>query len=205
EDCRAIVVAVVSERQLTSVYALTSYEPGIVNAVDAIGTVSISEGLQRLCSQQKGQRALSYSAAALAAIEAEAKERHLDATFDFVKLIHARFTTLLVPNEAREFGVEDYAAVGRLGGILREQVDRTVDAIDAAHPGSAAIAHAVLLRVLEAQTRAAAVDLSDIGPRLGVHQDDVQRVMRDLVDQDLLLPAPNDQYQFKPAQIGAII
>src|SRR5262249_37849650 len=112
---------------------------------------------------------------------------------------------LLVPNEAREFGVEDYTAVGRLDGILREQVDRTVDAIDAAHPGSAAIAHAVLLRVLEAQTRAAAVDLSDIGPRLGVHQDDVQRVMRDLVDQDLLLPAPNDQYQFKPAQIGAIV
>jgi HEAT repeats len=205
EDCRATVVAVVSERQLTSVYALTSYEPGIVNAVDAIGTVSLSEGLQRLCSQQKGQRSLSYSVAALAAIEAEAKDRHLDATFDFVKLIHARFSTLLAPNEAREFGADDYMAVGRLDGILREQLDRTVEAIDTAHAGSAVIATAILVRVLEAQTRAAAVDLNDIGPRLGVHQDDVQRVLRELVDRDLLLPAPNGQYQFQPPQVGAII
>jgi hypothetical protein len=205
KECLAVVVAVVSERQLTSVYALTSYEPGIVSAVEPIGAVSLSEGLQRLCNQQRGQRQISYSAAALAAIEAEAKDRGFDATFDFVKLIHGRFVTLVSSNEAREIGVDDYTAAGRLDGILRDHIAQTIDAITAARPGSAPIAKAILVRVLETQSRAAAVDLADIGPRLGVPQADVQRVMRELVDQGLLLPAPNDQYQFQPPQVGAIV
>ncbi len=204
KDGLGVVVAVVSARQLTSVYALTSYEPGIVGAVEAMGTVSLSDGLQRLCSQERGKRRITYSTDTLAAIEAEAKEHGLTATFDFVRLIHARFAAL-VTSDAHEISLDDYASVGRLEGILREYVDRCLDALEAEKPGSASIAQAILLRVLEGQTRAAPIDLSDIGPRLEKESADVARVTQALVVWGLLLQVTSDQYQFHPTQVAAVI
>lgn len=204
-DCLVVIVAVVSERQLTSVYALTSYEPAIASAVEPIGAVSVSEGLQRLCIQQRAARRISYSADALAAIEADAKARDLDPTFDFVKLIHARFAALVDSDAAREIGIQDYAAVGKLEGILREHVEQRIDAVEAAQPGVAAIARAILVRVLEAQARGASVDVGDIGPRFGVATADAERVLASLVDEGLLVATGNGQYQFQPPQAAAIV
>src|SRR5262249_30379422 len=141
-----VVVAIVSARQLTSVYALTAYEPGIAGAVEAMGTVSLSDGLQRLCNQERAKRVISYSSDTLKAIEAEAKEHGLAATFDFVRLIHERLSAL-VTTDAHEISLDNYASVGRLEGILREYVDRCLDTLEAEKPGSATIAQAILLRV----------------------------------------------------------
>ena len=204
KDALGVVVAVVAARQLTSVYALTSYEPGIVGAVEAMGTVSLSDGLQRLCNQERNRRRITYSAATLAAIEAEAKENGLIATFDFVRLIHARFDTV-VTSDPHEISLDDYASVGRLEGILREYVERCLDTIEAEKAGSAAIAQAILLRVLEAQSRAAPTDLSDIGPRLEKDSGEVARVANALVVWGLLLQVAADQYQFHPPQVASII
>ena len=201
---RCTVVAIVSARQLTSVYALTSYEPGIVGAVEAMGTVSLSDGLQRLCNQERAKRRISYTADTLAAIEAEAKEHGLAATFDFVRLIHARFAAIIT-SDAHEISLDDYASVGRLDGILREYVDRCLDTLEGEKLGSATIAQAILLRVLEAQTRSTSVDLSDIGPRLEKDNAEVARVAKALVVWGLLLQVATDQYQFHPPQVASII
>jgi hypothetical protein len=89
----AIVVVVVSQRHLTSMYALSSYDPGIVNAVCEVKAVGLADGLEQL-SDEDPASSLAYTPDLLQTLRDESKDltkRGIDVTFDLLKLLHNRF------------------------------------------------------------------------------------------------------------------
>ena len=91
-DARAHAVLVTDTRQLTSVYALTSYDPGIAGAVLEIPSVGLAEGLQEL-SFQEPETAVTYSQPALLALGEDGallERQGWDVTFDLIRMVDAQ-------------------------------------------------------------------------------------------------------------------
>jgi hypothetical protein len=98
----AILVVVVSEQHLTSMYALSSYDPDIVNAVCEIKPVGLADGLEQLSAEDTSSH-VTYSEQVLQRLRDESQEferRGIDVTFDLLRLLRDRFS-----REARESGV----------------------------------------------------------------------------------------------------
>ena len=205
-DRTAIVVVIVSARQLTSVYALSSYDADIVNAIVAMKSVGLAEGLQKL-SAETGAEHVDYSTEVLTLLEAEAKAAGMDVTFDFVKLIHTRFQQAIEGASARTITAAHYRDVGGIVGILRAHVDQSLAAMDVEHAGRADIARAVLVRVLDARTRGASPDAFEVASRMGVAVMEVDAVRARLarIPGGLLIASPNGDYEFQPPQIVTVI
>jgi hypothetical protein len=204
----AIVVVVVSDDHLTGMYALSSYDPGIVNAVCEIKPVGLADGLEQL-SAEDPTNSVSYSRDVLQRLHDESQElerRGIDVTFDLLKLLRDRFR-----REARETGVAridipQYEQIGGLVGVVREHVNRQVDALESARPGSESIARAILDDVLAAQSRGASADFSEIASRFEASDADVRSVLAGLTaPEGLLVDVGAGQYQFQPPQVTAII
>ncbi len=203
----AIIVVVVSGRQLTSAYALSSYEPDIVNAVCEIRSLGLAEGLAQL-SEEDPASAVVYTDEVLQALRDDSRmlaRQGLDASFDLLQFLHERFTRL----HAQSGGAIDltqYRKMGGLAGILREHVDRTLEPLEADRPGASEIARALLNRIASEQSRGATPDLTCIAPQFGVPDDDVRAVLAQLTAANGLLTATrNGQYLFRPPQLIAIV
>jgi hypothetical protein len=111
----AILVVVVSEQHLTSMYALSSYDPDIVNAVCEIKPVGLADGLEQLSAEDSTNR-VAYSPQVLQRLRDESQElerRGIDVTFDLLRLLRDRFS-----REARESGVSyiDLPQYEKIGG-----------------------------------------------------------------------------------------
>ncbi|MEP6491869.1 MAG: HEAT repeat domain-containing protein [bacterium] len=204
----AIVVVIISQRHLTSMYALSSYQPGIVNAVCDIKPVGLADGLEQL-SHEDSDAKISYSAELLQTLTEESQDfakRGMDVSFDLLKLLHARFARVSRETGVKRIDVQRYTAVGGLLGVLREHVDSHLDALEAAQPGSDKLARAILERVLEAQARGAAPDFEEMAPRFDVSSDEVYDVVDQLaVPGGLLHSTTLGQYDFQPPQIVIIL
>ena len=204
----AILVAVVSEQNLTSMYALSSYDPGIVNSVCEIKPVGISDGLQQLALQDTAD-GVTYDPSVLEKLRDESLElerRGIDVTFDLLKLLHDRFC-----REAKETGVKkieaaDYEKIGGLLGVVREHVGRRLDTLEAEREGSDEIARAILQRVFESNTRGSPAKFVDMAPRFEVQQTAIDTIISALTAPNgLLFRAGRDQYEFQPPQVAAVI
>jgi len=204
----AIVVVVISQRHLTSMYALSSYEPGIVNSICDVKPVGLADGLEQL-SHEDPDANITYSAELLQTLTEEAQDfarRGMDVSFDLLKLLHARFSRVSKETGVRKIDVPQYTAVGGLLGILREHVDSHLDALEAQHAGSDKLARAILERVLEAQARGAAPDFEEIAARFDVSDDEVYDTVDQLaVTGGLLYSTTLGQYNFQPPQIIVIL
>jgi HEAT repeat protein len=204
----AILVVVVSEQHLTSMYALSSYDPDIVNSVCEIKPVGLADGLEQLSAEDATSH-VTYSEQVLQRLRDESQElerRGIDVTFDLLRLLRDRFS-----REARESGVShidiaQYEKIGGLLGVVREHVNGRLDALETTWPRSDALARAILDRVLEAQSRGGVTDFAEIALRFEVSNDTVRTIVEALSQPDgLLLQGAPGQYQFQPPQIAAII
>lgn len=204
----AIVVVVVSQRHLTSMYALSSYDPGIVNAVCEVKPVGLADGLEQL-SDEDPASTLAYTADLLQKLRDESKElaqRGIDVTFDLLKLLHSRFCRASGETGHRQIDVAQYDAIGGLIGVLREHVDHQLDRLETARAGSEKLARAILERILEAHNRGATPDLGEVARRYEVSDDDLRAVVAGLAAPGgLLIESPPGQFQFQPPQIIAIV
>jgi hypothetical protein len=204
----AILVAVVSEQNLTSMYALSSYDPRIVNAVCEIKPVGLSDGLEQLARQDVAD-GVSYDPAVLEKLRQESLElerRGIDVTFDLLKLLHARFCREAKATGVRQIQASDYEKIGGLIGVVREHVSLCLDKLEAEQDGADGIARAILERVLESNRRGTPATFTDMAPRFEVAQDVVDKIVAALTAPDgLLFRSGRDQYQFQPPQVVAVI
>jgi len=207
-NAEAILVVVVSEQHLTSMYALSSYDPDIVNAVCEIKPVGLADGLEQLSAEDPTNR-VAYSPQVLQRLRDESQEferRGIDVTFDLLRLLRDRFS-----RAARESGVSyidlpQYEKIGGLLGVVREHVNGRLDALETVQPRSDALARAILDRVLAAQSRGGSADFDEIAARFEVSNDVVRAVVDQLSRPDgLLLETAPGKYQFQPPQVAAII
>jgi hypothetical protein len=207
-NSEAVLVAVVSEQSLTSMYALSSYDPGIVNAVCEIKPVGLTEGLEQL-ARQATTDAVTYEPGVLDKLREESQEferRGIDVTFDLLKLLHDRFCRETVSTGIRRIGVQDYERVGGLIGVVREHVGLRLDKLEAEREGNELVARAILQRVLESNTRGAPAVFADMAPRFEVTQAVIDNIVGELNAPDgLLFRSGQDQYQFQPPQIAAVV
>jgi HEAT repeat protein len=204
----AILLAVVSEQHLTSMYALSSYDPDIVNAVCEIKPVGLADGLEQLSAEDTAN-SITYSDEVLQRLRAESQELErtgIDVTFDLLRLLRDRFA-----GEARETGVSridtpQYEKIGGLLGVVREHVNRELDKLETWRPRSEAIARAILERVLDAQSRGGAADFGEIASRFEVSNDVVRSIVAQLsLPGGLLAGTASGQYRFQPPQVAPII
>ena len=204
----AILVVVVSEQHLTSMYALSSYDPDIVNAVCEIKPVGLADGLEQLSAEDTSSH-VTYSEQVLQRLRDESQElerRGIDVTFDLLRLLRDRFS-----REARESGVShidvpQYEKIGGLLGVVREHVNGRMDALETVRPHSDALARAILDRVLEAQSRGGSADFAEIASRFEVSDDAVRAVVDQLSLPDgLLVRVGPGQYQLQPPQVAAVV
>ena len=204
----AVLVAVVSEQYLTSMYALSSYDPGIVNSVCEIKPVGLADGLQQLADEDSVD-GVSYSNDVLDKLREESSElqrRGIDVTFDLLKLLHERFCRQAKETGVHKIETQDYEKVGGLIGVVREHVSMRLDSLEAERAGNDAIARAILQRVFEAQGRGAPAVFTDMGPRFEVTQEVIDHIVAELTAPDgLLFRAGQGQYQFQPPQVAAVI
>jgi len=204
----AIVVAVVGEQYLTSMYALSSYDPGIVNSVCEIKPVGLADGLAQL-AQEDTADGITYSEDVLDKLRDESQElerRGIDVTFDLLKLLHERFCREAKETGVRTIGAQDYEKIGGLIGVVREHVGLRLDKLEAERAGSDRIARAILQRVFDMHARGAPATFADMAPRFEVTQDVIDHIAAALTAPDgLLFRAAQDQYEFQPPQIAAVI
>jgi len=204
----AILVTVVSEQNLTSMYALSSYDPGIVNSVCEIKPVGLSDGLEQLARQDTEDGVL-YETGVLDKLRDESldlERRGIDVTFDLLKLLHDRFRRQARETSVRRIEAQDYEKIGGLLGVVREHVSLALDKLEAERTGNELIARAILQRVFESKTRGAAAVFTDMAARFEVTQETIDSIVAGLASADgLLFKTGNDQYQFQPPQIAAVI
>jgi len=204
----AIVVVVVSQRHLTSMYALASYDPGIVNAVCEVKAVGLADGLEQL-SDEDPASSLAYTPDLLQALRDESKDltkRGVDVTFDLLKLLHGRFCLAASETSRRQIDLAQYTAIGGLTGVLREHVDHTLDALETERAGSDKLARAILERILDAHSRGAMPDFDEVARRSEVSTDEVRALVARLAAPGgLLLETTPGQFQFQPPQIITIV
>jgi hypothetical protein len=204
----AILVAVVSEQYLTSMYALSSYDPGIVNSVCEIKPVGLADGLEQL-AQEDTAHAVTYSNDVLEKLHEESEDlerRGIDVTFDLLKLLHERFCREVTETGVHKIEAIDYEKIGGLIGVVREHVSLRLDTLEAERAGSDRIARAVLQRVFETRARGAPAVFSDMAPRFEVTQDVIDHIVDELTAPDgLLFKTGQDQYDFQPPQIAAVV
>jgi hypothetical protein len=204
----AILVAVVSEQYLTSMYALSSYDPGIVNSVCEIKPVGLTDGLEQL-AQQDTVDGIEYGPGVLEKLRDESQElerRGIDVTFDLLKFLHERFRRQAKETGVRRIEGQDYEKIGGLLGVVREHVSLRLDTLEAEFEGSDRIARAVLQRVLESNTHGAPATFTDMAPRFEVTQAVIDQIVAALTLPDgLLFRTGQDQYQFQPPQVAAVI
>ncbi|MGQ0649772.1 MAG: HEAT repeat domain-containing protein [Gemmatimonadaceae bacterium] len=207
-DAAAKVVAIVQAGHLTSVFALSSYDPDIVSGVCELRSVEVGEGLKQLSAGQPG-RGTVYTPAVLEALtnDLEAlKQRGLDASFDLMRLIDERLGAEDVANGASPVDMAEYVRVGRVTGMLRIHLEQRLEGLETEQSGAEQTARALLQRILEAHTRSGAPDLDDIAPRLGVTRDEVDRVFMRLFDPSpLLLRKADGRIEFRPAHLRIVV
>lgn len=204
----AIIVVVVSQRHLTSMYALSSYDAGIVNAVCEVKAVGLADGLEQL-SDEDPASSLAYAPDLLQTLRDESKDltKHgIDVTFDLLKLLHGRFCLAATESGRRQIDLAQYTAIGGLTGVLREHVDHTLDTLETERAGSDKLARAVLEKILDAHTHGATPDFDEVARRSEVSIDEVRALVARLAAPGgLLLESAPGQYQFQPPQIITIV
>jgi hypothetical protein len=201
----AIVVLVVSVRHLTAVYGLSSYYPQIASAVFQVQSIGLVEGLQEL--NRESPDAITITPAVYHALSEdwqELQKRRIDVTFGLLRLIHDAFGRQRTGSgAASSIDLEQYENVGRLTGVLRDHIDHRLRQLPAE---SARVARAILWRIREAQSRSEPPDLAEIAPRLEVSPDDVRDTVTGLTTTaGLLRLGPDNQFEFEPPQIVAIL
>jgi hypothetical protein len=211
----AIVAVMVSERELTSVYALASYDPDIVNAVFELHAIGLAEGLEQL-SAGHPETSATYSAEVLQALRDDAtmlERRGSKVTFDLLSLLHDRFA-----RERRNAGKNgtgpaqyviekaQYARIGGVAGILRDHLEAHLEALASLRTNADGIARAILHAVVAAQSRGAPTDMGEIAARFEATADDMDAILGALTAPEGLLEAlPNGMYQCRPPQLVAVI
>jgi len=199
---------VVSEQHLTSMYALSSYDPDIVNAVCEIKPVGLADGLEQLSAEDPTNR-VAYSPQVLQRLRDESQEferRGIDVTFDLLRLLRDRFSRAARESGVSHIDLPQYEKIGGLLGVVREHVNGRLDALETVQPRSDALARAILDRVLAAQSRGGSADFDEIAARFEVSNDVVRAVVDQLSRPDgLLLETAPGKYQFQPPQVAAII
>lgn len=207
-DGHTMVVLVTDSRHLTSVYALTSYDPSISDAVLEVKPIGIAEGLEQL-SGMHPETAVSCTPDVLQALSADAialEERGWDVTVDLIKLLDARFRRFGSTSRARSVERGEYERMGGLTGILRAHLEGRLDSLGAERPGSGEIGHAILEQVLEARAHSVPADFAELAPRLGVAPEQVQAVLARMVAfPGLLRQRGTGAYELMPPQLGAIV
>jgi hypothetical protein len=201
----AIVVLVVSLRHLTAVYGLSSYDPQIASAVFQVQSIGLVEGLQEL--NRESPDAITITPAVYHALSEdwqELQKRRIDVTFSLLRLIHDAFGRQRTGSgAASSIDLEQYENVGGLTGVLRDHIDHRLRQLSAE---SARVARAILWRIREAQCRSEPPDLAEIAPRLEVSPDAVRGAVTLLTTTaGLLRLVPDNQFEFEPPQIVAIL
>src|SRR5258706_100950 len=199
---------VADTRQLTSVYALTSYDPGIAGAVLEIPSVGLAEGLQEL-SFQEPETAVTYSQPALLALGEDGallERQGWDVTFDLIRMVDAQCRELRLKGGVRVVEPDHLRNLGGLRGMLRTQLEQGLERLGADEEGNQEIARAILEGVLDARAQGADADFADIAPRLGVSTDRVDRVLKRLTEpQGLLRRLGTGEYRLEPPHLAAIV
>ena len=202
----ATLVVIVDTRQLTSVYSLTAYNPAMASAIEAIRGVGFTEGLTRLGTAGRGGGPVRYTSDALSKLEDEAKQLRLDSTFDFLKLVHARFRALLADMGAEEVDVAHYVAVGGLEGILRDHLDQCIDNAESSQAGTGVVARAALLCVHEVVSRGTTLDIVGLARRYEVSETAVRDVFALLAEPDgPVIGSADAPLGLQPPQLSSIL
>lgn len=207
-DAGAVAVLITDSRQLTSVYALSSYDPDITDAVFRVAPVGIEDGLRHL-SAVHPESAVTYSEdvqRALGEDAADLQEQGWPVTIDLIKLIDARFRRLRTGPAERSVERADYEGVGGLEGILRSHLEEQLDRLPAEEECSEEIARAILDDIAEARGEIAAPDFGEIPPRLGVAPAQVAAVHARLTGPEGMVRRLDDgPHRLVPPQLAAII
>jgi hypothetical protein len=206
-DARAVAVLVTDSRQLTSVYALTTYDPELAGAVLELAPVGLAEGLQEL-SLIEPESAVEYPAQVLGELAAQAlrfQKRGWATDFALMKVADGRFRELRRESGRKTVGSSDVVEVGGLRGILRWWLERRLDLLEVAFPGAQPIGHAILAQV--AADRPGAEDsFAALAARLGVPETRVRTVLDWLCeDGGLLRPQGEARFQLAPPQLAAVL
>ena len=205
-NAAAKLVLVVDVRDLTQVYSLTAYDPTAATSIEAIRSVEFAEGLRRLGGRPGGDGGVAYTYEALAKLELEAKELHLDPTFDFLKLVHARLRGLLTDTQSEVVGVEQCDMVGGLEGILRDYLEGCIDSVEESQPGTGQLAHAVLVAVHELAPRGAALDRAALARRYEAPEAVVSNVLMALAEPSgPIVGTPEAPVGLQPPQLASVL
>jgi hypothetical protein len=200
KDAQALIVLVTDSRHLTSIYALGSYEPGIV--VFEIGNVQINEGLDQLVTADP-EGAPHYHEQVRADLleDAEALEEDgWDVTFGLLRVLDAHFRQ--VPTMAEDS--RQYQAAGRLRGILRRYVEDRLAQLDTASEEDQ-VARALLERIVEAKKEASGSVSKELLPRLGVNDKQLRRVLDQMLKMKIIEETAPHTYELFPRPLGMVI
>ncbi len=203
-----VLVLITDSRQLTSVYALSSYDPGITDAVFEVAPVSIGDGLRQL-SAVHPESAVTYSPEVEQALAEEAaalQEQGWPVTIDLIKLIDARFRARRTGPAQRSIEPADHEALGGITGILRSHLEEELERLFPGEEGAPDIARAVLDDVTEARGEIAAPDFGELPPRLGVAPAQVAAVVERLAGPEgLVCRVDGGTHRLVPPQLALII
>lgn len=204
----ATVVLITYSRQLTSVYALTSYDPNITDAVFEVNPVGVDDGLRHLSGMQPAS-AVTYAEDVLLALAREAaalEEKGAPVTIELIQLVDARFRRLRAESTERLIEATDYEKVGGLEGILRGHLEAQLSQLAAEDESADEIARAILDDITDGRGEITAPDLGDMPPRLGVARTQVESVLARLSRPNGLVRQLDDgSYQLVPPQLAATI
>jgi HEAT repeat protein len=206
-----IVVVVVSLRHLTSIYALSSYDPHIASAVYQVKSVGIDEGLRELSSEHP-ETSASYSPELLVVLGVDAKEferRGIDVSFELLRVLHARFARYRKETGVQTVEVPAYRKLmGGLPGILRDHVNRTLEELSGGLTVRHQAARAVLQRTVEAEYRLEHADTDEIAARYERPIEDLRTLLDGMTQPSqraLLRKTPDDVYELLPPHIVLVI
>ena len=208
-DSKVTVVLVTDTRQLTNVYALTSYEPGIMSAVFEVKSIGIAEGLAQLndMDQETAAPASPEVVQALSEETGSLEEQGWDVTVGLIKLIDARFRRFRSQSGEPAVGLPHYHAMGGLLGILRAHLEERLEQLETERPGDREIGSAILQRVFNARAGGTwGADFGDIPSRLGVPDGRIHAVVAKLAASPVFLRRlETGDYDLIPQQLGAIL
>jgi HEAT repeat protein len=207
KDSQAVVVLVTDNRHLTSVYALTSYDPDIMNAVFEIKPIGIIEGLEQL-REVEPETAPAYDADVYRQLSDEAsalEEQGWSITFNLITFIDAYLRQHRGRTGEAGVTLQEWRNLGGLPGILRAYLEERLEQLDAEREGNREIAAAILERVYDARAQGVVVEFTDIPARLGVSLSRVQAVAARLMEPPAVLRYDGSTYEVVPPQLGVVL
>jgi tetratricopeptide (TPR) repeat protein len=176
---RGRLVLVVSDHNLGELFAVRPYAPQMLEHLLEIGSVSLSDGLNRLAAAPDGSHC-TYSPEVIAAIEQEldrfsARDRAYGP--DLLRVIDSQARRFVRPDSGGAFELEDLRRLGGLRGLLNEHLNQQLQAMNEQLGKAAALVAEMIFEEVVDGEGSRDPDLASIARRLEVEEPFCEEVL----------------------------